>query len=345
MFSIIIIILQISTLIYAIDSNYHQEFLDYQLKYNRNYLTLSEYESRFLIFKKNIELINQHNVKNSENSFGITEFADLSPEEFHSKFLKLQKPTVPKNRTYLPYRKNELNMITLPTKNDKNPLNYSHFDWRNRNLSTKIEMQGSCWSCWAFTAVTNIEYQYFLKYGKNIRLSEQQLVDCDPKNYGCKGGLMTKTYEYIIANGLMLESDYPYMDKKQNCSYDKNKSVVFIDGYVEFDQDHRNIAQGLLDYGPLAAGINGRLLQFYKGGIIDSESCTDDLTHAVIIIGVGTDSNGNEFWILKNQWGDSWGEKGYFRVKKSQGKGICGINTYVSTAILKDDLLKESINE
>ena len=97
--------------------------------------------------------------------------------------------------------------------------------------------------------------------------------------------------------------------------------------------------KALLKIGPLGAGINGKFLQFYKGGILDNPACDSNLTHAVVIVGYGieeTKSGKEEYWILKNEWGKVWGEHGYFRVKKIDGEGVCGINTYVSTAIITE---------
>lgn len=53
------------------------------------------------------------------------------------------------------------------------------------------------------------------------------------------------------------------------------------------------------------------------------------LDHGITIVGYGT-SDGKDYWLIKNSWGKSWGEKGYIRLKR--GSGTCGINTNVVTA-------------
>ena len=78
-------------------------------------------------------------------------------------------------------------------------------------------------------------------------------------------------------------------------------------------------------------GINAGNMQLYTGGVADPRSCpASGVDHAVLIVGYGTDS-GSPYWKIKNSWGTSWGEKGYYRIVK--GKGKCGLNTMVTSAI------------
>jgi cathepsin F len=90
----------------------------------------------------------------------------------------------------------------------------------------------------------------------------------------------------------------------------------------------------LVKYGPLAVGIHADNMQNYTGGIIDESASVcppSKINHAVNLVGYG-EQNGKKFWIVKNSWGEDWGENGYFKI--ARGKGTCGINEYVVTAII-----------
>ena len=87
--------------------------------------------------------------------------------------------------------------------------------------------------------------------------------------------------------------------------------------------------------GPIAATLNAEPFQFYTGGILNPKSCGNtyfDLSHAIVLVGYGTENN-IDYWIIKNSWGEKWGEKGYVRLFR--GNNVCGIAIDNFTAILK----------
>ena len=90
----------------------------------------------------------------------------------------------------------------------------------------------------------------------------------------------------------------------------------------------------LYENGPLAVAMNADPLQTYSSGILDvpSSKCPiSGINHAVLLVGYGSTST-MDYWIVKNSWGKSWGESGYFRIRR--GNGTCGINCYITTAVI-----------
>ena len=76
-----------------------------------------------------------------------------------------------------------------------------------------------------------LEAAYAQAFGKNISLSEQQLVDCVGafNNFGCNDGLPSKAFEYIKYNGgLDTEEAYPYTGKDGVCKFTAKNVVVQV---------------------------------------------------------------------------------------------------------------------
>ena len=295
------------------------QFQDFINKYGKQYQTVQEYMARFNIFKKSLKKI----YSNGSFATGITQFSDMTPAEF--------------KRTYLNLDINVLNTIKFEKAEPQRLFGApTEFNWVDEGAVTPVKNQGSCGSCWAFSTVANLEGLYYLKNKESKTFSEQQLVDCDTQDAGCNGGLMEYAFAWIKSNGgLETDADYPYKGRKQTCSQSSSKFAVSVSGYEKLSSENEeDIKNYLLKTGPLAVALNADPLQYYDSGILDldTEECDPEgMNHAVALVGYGSE-NGNDYWIVKNSWGTSWGEQGYFRI--ARGKGTCGINTYITSAIL-----------
>lgn len=161
-----------------VEESMFNEFIE---KYKKTYEG-GEYKRRFNIFRDNmkkVRLLNKH--EQGTGKYGVTQFADLSPEEFS---------------VYLGY-KSELrnpNLKKMPMAKIPDVELDPQFDWRQKGVVSEVKNQGQCGSCWAFSVTGNVEGQYALKYGKLLEFSEQELVDCDKTDSGCNGGLMDNAY-------------------------------------------------------------------------------------------------------------------------------------------------------
>ena len=63
--------------------------------------------------------------------------------------------------------------------------------------------------------------------------------------------------------------------------------------------------------------VNAKGWGSYKGGVFDS--CSNGGGHAVALIGYGTeDPSGEDYWLIKNSWGTSWGDQGYMKISRKQ---------------------------
>ena len=154
---------------------------------------------------------------------------------------------------------------------------------------------------------------------------------------------MENAFEWLKENGMETEEDYPYTGYKGTCKADPSKYIdMKVTGWKKLGfssstwspVDEDEIKEFLYETAPLSIALNADPLKTYTGGIIDrtSSQCpSSGINHAVTLVGYGHDDEiGKDYWICKNSWGASWGESGYFRIKR--GSGTCGINCYITTA-------------
>ncbi|KZV37393.1 cysteine protein 15A [Dorcoceras hygrometricum] len=305
-------------------------------EYGKEYPTRAEYMRRLGVFAANLVRAAEHQAMDPTAIHGVTQFSDLSEEEFETMFMGVKGGAAPlsSNGKEAP----ELDVDGLPER----------FDWRERGAVTEVKMQGKCGSCWAFSTTGAIEGANFIATGKLLNLSEQQLVDCDHScdakerracDDGCSGGLMTNAYKYLIeAGGIQDEDSYPYTGERGECKFRPDKVAVKVVNFTSIPINENQIAAYLVHRGPLAVGINAVFMQTYIGGVSCPLICGKKwLNHGILLVGYGDRGYSvlrlgyKPYWIIKNSWGPRWGEHGYYRL--CRGHGMCGMNTMVSAVV------------
>lgn len=221
------------------------------------------------------------------------------------------------------------------------------FDWRNingLNFVSPVRNQASCGSCYAFATMGMLESR--IRVATQLRqtpiLSPQQIVSCSNYSQGCDGG-----FPYLIAGkygqdfGIVEEADYPYTGTDSPCTLKDSYYRYYTQEYHYVGGFYGGCNEALMKYellmgGPLAVAfeVYDDFLH-YGGGIYHHTGLQDKFNpfqltnHAVLLVGYG-ESNGEKYWIVKNSWGTSWGENGYFRIRR--GTNECAIESIAVVA-------------
>jgi len=308
------VILFLALIATVLSSNIHGDFLQFVSKYNRVYSSDSEFVKRMEIFRENMFLAAQWSAL-GEAKFGVTEFADMTAEEFASERLMTELP---------PYEAPE--EMVLPKVDAP-----KSFDWRTQGKVSAVKNQGQCGSCWAFSATENLESVYAIAKGTLPTLSPQQVVDCDKAWYGCSGGWPYGAFQYLITfGGQDSEASYPYTARDGNCVANKGNIAATITSYKSIAKDENQILNAVATVAPLSICVDASKWYLYQGGIIMGNQCSRGIDHCVQL--VGYDQTGaTPYWIVRNSWGTSWGENGLLRLEMF--KDTCAMAEAVTTAV------------
>jgi cathepsin L len=285
------------------------QFFEFVSQYGKSYGTKAEFNFRSQIFKSKLAQIEAFNADmTNTHSIGVNDFTDRTEAEMQ-KMLGYRSAPKSGNTTIL----------------DDSSLE-SSVDWRTKGAVTPVKNQGQCGSCWAFSTTGSVEGAMFLSTGTLQSYSEQQLVDCSGSfgNMGCNGGLMDNAFKYIEGKPLELESNYPYTARDGSCKYVSSKGVGKVRSYTDVRTGSPSQLKAAITKAPVSVAIEAdqQAFQGYTSGVITS-GCGQQLDHGVLAVGYGT-LGGQEFFLVKNSWGSSWGDQGYVRISTSSSN-VCGI--------------------
>ncbi|XP_020790023.2 cathepsin S, ortholog 1 [Boleophthalmus pectinirostris] len=302
----------------------NQAWKEWRIKHEKVYDNKTEVSFRRALWEKNVVRIWKHNQEaaSGKHSFtlGLNHLADMTADEVNHKLNGLK-----------PEKLNTVRNVTLKSLSDLNIP--QTVDWREHGLVSSVQNQGLCGSCWAFSALGALEGQMSKQTGVLVQLSPQNLVDCSVMdgNHGCKGGYISKSYSYIIRNqGIDSEQFYPYEHQNGLCRYSvKGKAGHCSNFHILPRGDEKMLASVVANVGPVAVAVNAMLPSFhlYRGGVYSDPKCNPNaINHAVLVVGYGTEK-GEDYWLVKNSWGATWGEGGFIRMARNK-KNACGIATF-----------------
>lgn len=247
------------------------------------------------------------------------------------------------------------------------------FSWKsinNRSYLTKSlnqHLPQYCGSCWAHGALSSLADRIkILRNGQgiDINLSIQFILNCGSSIAGsCYGGSATGAYQFILESGYVpFDTCQPYLACSsdshegfckyissecnigcQTCStfsesggvcqqlkYFPNasiKSYGIISGYTKIQKEIKK-------NGPVACSINADPILNYQGDILDLPDNSKTPNHIVSIVGWDFDEKTKDsYWIIRNSWGEYWGDMGFFRLKL--GENQLGIESECVWAIPK----------
>lgn len=340
----------------------HLSFEEWKVEYEPSYSSEKEEKERKLIFYENKIQISILNELHPEVEFKINHFGDLSIEEFKNKVLMPSRPP-----------SNHFTPLYQPSNPPEAPEELDWRDKHVVTPVKDQGTVGTCWAFgttgnlegqWAIKTgeLVSLSEEQLVDCDTSKNISQRQ-ADC-----GVFGGWPYLALGYVKRTGGIQSADsYPYCsgsgscypcvpdgynislcgrkpeycNKEQSCvaklKPDKFVSGLRVSAIRVIPRDETVVKASLASLGPLSVLIDATFLQFYHSGVWETHFCgPDTLDHAVLLVGYGIHKGvfgDKPYWLVKNSWGQKWGQEGYFMLLR--GADMCGVSQEVVSAVLE----------
>jgi len=250
--------------------------------------------------------------------FALNMFADLSQEEFKAKYTGLRMP-----HTDEVVAEEATDKTEIPLQSDK-ALGATQLG--QTSYQVKIRHQGGCGSCWAFSTITTMEKLHWDKTKTRLDLSQQELVDCDTRSYGCNGGFPEYAIAYVATNGIAKAASYPYAAAQSSCK--RSLSTAVKTGAIAppikyYAQTDANRLSSLGIHATISVFSSGKFRYVTKtDDIFDGKAageCANTCDHAINMF-----SSTNDVITVINSWGTTWGYLGMKKIRSCSTTNIYG---------------------
>ena len=224
------------------------------------------------------------------------------------KFGYIPSPVTPNFTNYLQKKAQEKSSKSFP----------ALYDLRKVGYLTSVKDQGQCGDCWAFATCASMESTWKKMGLGDFNLSENNIKDCHHYVWGaCDGGNILLSSSYLSRrSGPVAETSDPYIAAPMTCATGLTPMAYVSDTRI-IPADMTTIKQAVTDNGALYTTYYHDDAYFNANNNTYYCSVSQPANHAVTL--VGWDDNkvtagGTGAWIIKNSWGTSWGEKGFYYI-------------------------------
>lgn len=299
----------------------------------------SEFIERQELFATELKKIEEHNNDKNSQSYklGINKFSASYPQEKRKVLGRLAEVEAAHKpeRNHIKERNFEMKPVSeLP----------SIVDWRSTGMATATKDQGHCGSCFAFAAAEMLESYLYMSSGLLYNLSPQMGASCTPNpehcggSGGCSGGTAEIIFDDLANGGGIMAQEYQYGyvsydGSDHTCNTTDIVPTLTVEGYHMLTEgSYDEMMNAVAQVGPISIGVDASEWHNYAGGVFNGcNQKNPDVNHAVVLYGYGQDEEtGEKYWLIRNSWSPSFGEKGYIRIHRDDNEAEnCGIQLNV----------------